>query len=428
MEKVKSRRLRDMGLRPTYVVYTLTAFVLATVLLFLLTRCLDSIRVGLYYEYKEMATVYPVPPGGDVDITWNAVSHVTILSSEGEVVENLSVDMSRNKLEQSFDAEEMAFQVVVTPVYSDGDRFLYVAAAVAQLLLVPACYGGAAILCAIWFYRRKLKKPLAILDDASARIAADQLDFTVSYDSRDEMGRLCASFEKMRAALFESQRATWRQMEERSRLNAAFSHDMRTPLTVLKGHAGMLLAALPEGGVTREEIMEEVTAMAHHIDRLESYVEAMTRLRRLEDLEVRRGPVDRGLFLAQLRDTAEILRGKKDITWEVRGETTWHIDREVVAQVAENLLVNAFRHCRGAVAVRISAEEGALCLVVSDDGHGFSRRALERAAEPFYREEKGGRMGMGLYICRLLCERHGGSFSICNNAKGGGVACASFAM
>lgn len=85
MEKVKGRRLRDMGLRPTYVVYTLTAFVLATVLLFLLTRCLDSIRVGLYYEYKEMATVYPVPPGGDVDITWDAVSHVTILNSEGQI-------------------------------------------------------------------------------------------------------------------------------------------------------------------------------------------------------------------------------------------------------------------------------------------------------------------------------------------------------
>ena len=428
MEKVKGRRLRDMGLRPTYVVYTLTAFVLATVLLFLLTRCLDSIRVGLYYEYKEMATVYPVPPGGDVDITWDAVSHVTILNSEGQIVENLSVDMSQNKLEQSFDTEEMTFQVVVTPVYSDTDRVLYVVAAALQLILVPACYGGAAILCAIWFYRRKLKEPLAILDAASARIAADQLDFTVSYDSRDEMGRLCASFEKMRSALFDNQRTTWRQMEERSRLNAAFSHDMRTPLTVLKGHAGMLLSALPEDNISREEVIEEVGTMAHHIDRLESYVEAMARLRRLEGLEVRRGPVDRGLFLAQLRDTAEIIRGKKDITWEVRGENTWYIDREVVAQVAENLLVNAFRHSRSAVQVRISAEEGTLCLVVSDDGHGFSRRALERATEPFYREEKGGRMGMGLYICRLLCERHGGSFSICNNAKGGGVACASSTM
>ena len=428
MEKVKGRRLRDMGLRPTYVVYTLTAFILATVLLFLLTRCLDSIRVGLYYEYKAMATVYSVPPGGDVKIAWNPVSQVTILDQEGRVAEDFPVDMSRNKLEQSFDTEEMVFQVVVTPVYSDGDRFLYVAAAVAQLMLVPACYGGAAILCAIWFYRQKLKRPLAILDAASARIAADQLDFTVAYDNRDEMGRLCASFEKMRSALLENQRTMWRQMEERGRLNAAFSHDMRTPLTVLKGHAGMLLAALPEDSITREEVIEEVGTMAHHIDRLENYVEAMTRLQRLEDLEVHRSPIDRDLFMAGLRDTADMLRGSKGITWEVRGEPIWNVDREVVSQVAENLLVNAFRHSRSAVRVRISAEDGTLCMVVSDDGRGFSHRALERATDPFYREESGGRMGMGLHICRLLCQRHGGSFSICNNAEGGAVACASFAM
>ena len=428
MEKVKGRRLRDMGLRPTYVVYTLTAFILATVLLFLLVRCLDSIRVGLYYEYKAMATVYPVPPGGDVEIAWDAMSQVTILDQDGRVAEDFPVDMSRNKLEQSFDTGEMAFQVVVTPVYSDGDRFLDMATAALQMLLVPACYGGAAILCAIWFYRRKLKLPLAILDAASARIAADQLDFTVDYDSRDEMGRLCASFEKMRSALLENQRTMWRQMEERSRLNAAFSHDMRTPLTVLKGHAGMLLSALPEDSITREETIEEVGVMAHHIDRLENYVEAMTRLQRLEDLEVRRSPIDRGLFMAGLRDTADMLRGDKNITWEIRGEPIWNIDREVVSQVAENLLVNAFRHSRSIVRVRVSAENGTLCLVVSDDGRGFSHRALERATEPFYREESGGRMGMGLHICRLLCERHGGSFSICNNTKGGGVACASFAM
>ena len=76
----------------------------------------------------------------------------------------------------------------------------------------------------------------------------------------------------------------------------------------------------------------------------------------------------------------------------------------------------------------MSAEGGALCVVVSDDGRGFSRRALERAMEPFYREVSGGRMGMGLHICKLLCERHGGDLSICNNAKGGGLVCASFAF
>lgn len=61
------------------------------------------------------------------------------------------------------------------------------------------------------------------------------------------MGALCASFEEMRRALWENNRVMWRQMEERKRLNAAFAHDLRTPLTVLRGYAGMLLHDLSEG-------------------------------------------------------------------------------------------------------------------------------------------------------------------------------------
>ena len=168
--------------------------------------------------------------------------------------------------------------------------------------------------------------------------------------------------------------------------------------------------------------------MSQHIDRLEGYVEAMAQLRRLEDVEVRRGPTSSRMLLSDLADTAEILRNGRDLVWTVHGEGVWNVDGEIVVQVCENLLTNAFRHSRSQVEVSVSAEGGALCVVVSDDGRGFSRRALERAMEPFYREVSGGRMGMGLHICKLLCERHGGDLSICNNAKGGGLVCASFAF
>ena len=157
----------------------------------------------------------------------------------------------------------------------------------ARLLLAPLCYGGCTALCAAVFYRRRLAEALRLLEDASAQIAAGRLDFSLRYGREDEMGRLCRSFETMRSALAESKRAMRRQVEERSRLNAAFSHDLRTPLTVLKGHAGMLLAGLPRGELTEEEVLEEVRVMSLHIDRLESYVEAMARLRRLEDVGVR---------------------------------------------------------------------------------------------------------------------------------------------
>ena len=130
------------------------------------------------------------------------------------------------------------------------------------------------------------------------------------YKKEDEMGKLCVSFEKMRQALQENNEEMWRQMEERGRLNAAFSHDLRTPLTVLKGHAGMLLSGLPRGELTEEEVLEEVRVMSQHIDRLEGYVEAMAQLRRLEDVEVRECDLPVEEF-TNLADVLQLLNSTK---------------------------------------------------------------------------------------------------------------------
>lgn len=67
---------------------------------------------------------------------------------------------------------------------------------------------------------------------------AGDLDFALHTASADELGRLCSAFEAMRRALLESNRRLWRQAEDRQRLNAAFAHDLRNPVTVLKGCAG----------------------------------------------------------------------------------------------------------------------------------------------------------------------------------------------
>ena len=149
--------------------------------------------------------------------------------------------------EAAGDEEEEPNLIAVVPLMDEQQRTVSVLLTVASILCFPICYGGGAALCAALFYRRKLKGPIALLDMASRKIAEKDLDFAIHWDRRDEMGALCASFEEMRRALWENNRVMWRQMEERKRLNAAFAHDLRTPLTVLSGYAGMLRAR-PGGG------------------------------------------------------------------------------------------------------------------------------------------------------------------------------------
>ena len=153
-----------------------------------------------------------------------------------------------------------------------------------QVVLIPLWSLLCVMVCGVIFYRRKLGRPIGILLTASENISQNRLDFTVEVPGRNELGLLCQSFEKMRIALRENNLEMWRQIEERKRLNAAFAHDLRTPLTVLKGQSEMLEKYAPK--MSQEKVAGTARMMGRHIKRLEAYVNTMNDLQRLEDIEI----------------------------------------------------------------------------------------------------------------------------------------------
>lgn len=308
------------------------------------------------------------------------------------------------------------------------------------LITLVICFLTAAaffLINAVWFYRWKLKKPLAVLSDASEKISRNDLDFTVPQPSGDELGKLCGSFEKMRGSLEENNKAMWKAVEERRRLNAAFAHDLRTPLTVLQGYSDYLLDGLPAGKVPPEKTEETVSTMKRSLTRLQQYVEGMNSVQKLEDLAPAPGETDYHSLCAQIRDTAEILRGPEGFAFAQSGEGPLLLDQELVFRVFENLMSNAGRYAEKTVEISVEAKNGELLLTVADDGPGFPPEALKKAAQPYYRGEKKSwaskgektadpHFGLGLYICRVLCEKHGGSLTLQNLPQGGASVTARF--
>ena len=308
-----------------------------------------------------------------------------------------------------------------------------------------------AILCmavpGILFYRRRLKVPLEVLTAASQKIGENDLDFTIHYQSSDEMGRLCASFERMRSLLEENQKEMWRQMGDRKRLNAAFSHDLRTPLTVLKGQSEMILKYAPDGRMSQAKVLSTVEMMQKHILRLEQYTYTMNHLQKLEDIEVSRAAVPLSTVAAAVEETGSALRGTRAFSLEAAhgngvpfdgpdSDPVLALDMNLLMQVLENLLANSVRYAKTKVYARLSmieknvpgqAGRRLLILTVGDDGDGFDENMLARGVTPFYSTEKDSQdchFGMGLAICRILCEKHGGSLKIYN--QGGGCVQAAF--
>jgi signal transduction histidine kinase len=100
------------------------------------------------------------------------------------------------------------------------------------------------------------------------------------------------------------------------------------------------------------------------------------------------------------------------------------LDSAFVSQVSNNLLANAVRYAQTTVTISFALHDNGLLLSVSDDGKGFDKSSLQKATSPYYTEENNHseHFGLGLYICKLLCEHHNGYLKIENTATGANVS------
>lgn len=281
------------------------------------------------------------------------------------------------------------------------------------------------------FYKRKLKLPLEILTDSTRRIAQNDLDFRVCYPISDEMGALCSAFESMRVALEQNNRQMWRMNEERKRLNAAFAHDLRTPIIVLKGYLELLTAYAPGEQVDKQKLSGILATLNQQAVRIEGYVEAMSTVQKLEDISLSPKNIRANELFGHLAEEASLLCSQAGKTMRLsldKSPILVPLDSALITRVMENLMSNALRYAQTTVYFEAAADRTGISLILSDDGRGFSPEELKKAASPFYKdaETTSEHFGMGLNICKVLCERHNGSLTLSNRPQGGARITARF--
>lgn len=327
-------------------------------------------------------------------------------------------------------------------------------------------FGGGALLFFRRFYRRYIAEPLASLGAAADRIAAQDLDFEVAPVRGRELGRLSGVVERMRAALFDAYRELWRTAEDRRRLNAAFAHDLRTPLTVLKGTVEMAQAreraAAPRLGDavdagqddTRDEAAsardESLVVIAEQVERLERYAAAMARATKLEDRTVALEAVSAraaaealerqaGSYVASCGKHRELvflagdgLRARfttEEGEGSDRRSDAFMLDLQVVEEAVGNVLSNACAHAANRIGLTVDVNAaGFLVVIVEDDGPGFSSEALRHGCDAFYSEQKSAEhFGLGLNVASVLARLHGGDIVLANAPGGGALVTMTFA-
>jgi signal transduction histidine kinase len=245
-------------------------------------------------------------------------------------------------------------------------------------------------------------RPLNALADAADELGRDIHRPPLPEKGPEEVSRAARAFNTMQARLA-------RYIRDRTRVLAAMSHDLKTPITRLR---------------LRAELLEELQVRAKFtkdLDEMESMVGATLDFLRGQEVGEPVQPVDVTALLESLQaDMAEI-GGPVRIEGNARAPFPGR--PQAMKRCLANLIENAVKYGKSAV-VAIDDNDSRLEIRIRDEGPGLPQAELEKVFEPFYRVESSrsretGGTGLGLTIARSVAEAHGGSLVLSNRAGGG---------
>lgn len=292
------------------------------------------------------------------------------------------------------------------------------------VLLIPFIF----LVFYMWLFGRGLRKnimnPLRQLTWAAEEINDNNLDFNLSYDYQNEFQEVIISFEQMRQTLKETLHEQWKLEQQQKELIGSLAHDLRSPLTIMKGHVEML----QDGAYRREDrCLKYLNVLEGATERATLLVEDLNLLSQIEQVNfvLKKEKVFIREYLLNQICLYESLAEKQNIKLSVDVENLSptiqiELDPSRIARVIDNLVMNALRYApdSSTLTIKVKANDKTLCLEVIDEGKGFSQEELKYGTNKFYRgnqaRSKDGGSGLGLYISKKIIELHGGQLQLSN--------------
>jgi len=258
---------------------------------------------------------------------------------------------------------------------------------------------------------RTLTRPVRELTAATQAMARGQLAQRVTVRSRDEIGELATSFNQMSADLAHASQL-------RKQMTADLAHDLRTPLSILRGYTEGLQDGRIQGAATLYRIMH---GEVEHLQRLVEDLRVLS-LADSGELPLNRRAVDPAALLERTALAHVMQAEQQGITLRVEAQAALPsvmVDTDRMNQVLNNLVSNALRYTpEGEIVLAASADHGDVLLTVRDSGSGIATDDVPFVFERFYRADKSRQRddsdasGLGLAITKALVEAHAGSISV----------------
>jgi two-component system OmpR family sensor kinase len=330
---------------------------------------------------------------------------------------------------ESLPGSDDSVRLLATPVDAQGERLVVVVgesidareealeSLLTQLLIIGPLVLVLSSLGAYWLAAAALRPVESMRREAEAVSAAEPGRRLPLPPARDEIADLGRTLNEMLGRL-ESALARER------RFVSDASHELRTPLAALRAELDVALRRER----TPRELEDALRSAAEETDRLSQLAEDLLVLARSEagTLPVRRERLAAAELLAGVsrRYARRAAEAGRPLETEADGGLELSADRLRLEQALGNLVENALRHGQGRILLRAQRDDGHVELHVRDEGGGFADDFIERAFEPFSRDDPGRSSpgaGLGLAIVDVIARAHGGSAHAANRNGGADV-------
>lgn len=305
-----------------------------------------------------------------------------------------------------FSVAGQQFDAYITMDISSTQRQIVILWVLSLGVLLLAC---AAVGTAVALLVRRALSPIDSLTKSSVSISNGQYHLRTNYKGNDEIGTLSVAFDKMADSIEETVTSLDLELHKQQLLVGALSHEIKTPMTAMMGYADAFLR-MPLSEEQKIECARKIYHAGKHMEKLTQKMMELVGMMDMGEIEKTAIPVPE--FADHLR---ELLPPQTKIRYDAR--RLWG-DESLLISLVSNLVRNAFRASgeNPQVCVDITEKGSFTQIIVSDKGCGIPPEQIPLITEPFYRVDKArsrehGGAGLGLAICKKICEYHGGGLA-----------------
>lgn len=352
--------------------------------------------------------------------SFNDIGSITLSTGNCSIVKDTFSDYGETCVVTAVsmnDSEKQTFETSYLQKYIVSVVVIFIIFAIAAVILTN-------LILSRWIGHLILK-PLKILKNGTKEIADGNLDFQMDYQKNDEFRDVCDEFDQMRGHLRDSVETRLQYEQYRKELIAGISHDLRTPLTSIKGYVSGLKDGIAD---TEEKKRRYYDAIQTRAGDMETLVESLSTFAKLENSQYRYSldPVDMDEFMQQVIYEFKEEAAQKKTSLHYRNLATnvqVELDIQEMRRVFQNLFENSIKYRnRESTSIRITMNnwKNQLEIRIADDGPGVSEQELGHIFTSFFRGDKsrtkpGEGSGLGLAIAKQIVEGHKGSISAYNN-------------